>query len=84
MIQEKCEQIKFSHGVSILSAAFFGKLSNNKTGAAFAAPVGLLRDLQHGRLEVLVLQAVLFGITGQDQGQSAVAGDVAGGAEAVL
>ena len=40
--------------------------------------------LQDGALKFLVLDAVLFGVAGEHQGQSAVAGDVAGGAEGVL
>ena len=42
-------------------------------------------SLQNGALDVVVvLDAVLLGVAGQHQGQSAVAGDVAGSAEAVL
>ena len=45
----------------------------------------LKQSLQDGALDVVVvLDAVLLGVAGQHQGQSAVAGDVAGGAEAVL
>ena len=40
--------------------------------------------LQDGAFQRLRLNAVLFGIAGEHQGQRAVAGDVAGGAEAVL
>ena len=35
-------------------------------------------SLQNGRLNVLLLNAVLLGIAGEEEGQSAVAGDVAG------
>ena len=45
----------------------------------------LKQSLQNGALDVVVvLDAVLLGVAGQHQGQSAVDGDVAGGAEAVL
>ena len=45
----------------------------------------LKQSLQDGTLDVVVvLDAVLFGVAGQHQGQSAVASDVAGSAEAVL
>lgn len=45
----------------------------------------LKQSLQDGALDVVVvLDAVLLGVAGQHQGQSAVAGDVAGSAEAVL
>ena len=45
----------------------------------------LKQSLQDGGLDVVVvLDAVLLGVAGQHQGQSAVAGDVAGSAEAVL
>mgnify|MGYP007060449736 CR=1 FL=1 len=63
------------------------RLADLAAGASVLIEVlgGRMFWLQDGALDVLVLlDPMLFGVAGQHQGQSTVAGDVAGSAEAVL